>query len=273
LGEELGKIVEQRKASASKNAADKVAYLRNRLATLKKLSSTINEGRFSRRHITKAELLLEEAEGLIREGLYLDAEDRLRGATLSSDAAVEALLPVINRYADRSQIKMWRTWVEETIGESRQNGGYSIVVSKIDRSLIIYKNGRPLRKYSVGIGFNGTKDKLHAGDRATPEGRYRVVRKNPNSRFHKALLINYPNDRDRRQFASARKKGLIPKGAGIGGLIEIHGGGKNSMTYGCIALANNQMEELFNMVGVGTPVTIVGAVEYQNNISEAMKGL
>jgi hypothetical protein len=273
LGQELGRMIAERKASAASNAANRLGYLRNRMATLKRLSSVINEGRFSRRHITKAELLLEEAEGLIREGLYLDAEDRLRGATLSSDAAVESLLPVINRYSDRSQIKLWRTWVEQTIGESRQNGGYAAVVSKIDRSLILYKAGRHLRTYQVGIGFNGTRDKLHSGDRATPEGQYHIVKKNPNSRFHKALLINYPHDRDRGQFAAARKKGLIPRGAGIGGLIEIHGGGKDGMTYGCIALDNKEMEELFSLLPVGTPVTIVGAVEYENSISEAMKGL
>lgn len=93
------------------------------------------------------------------------------------------------------------------------------------------------------------------------------------SRYYKALLINYPNDDDRRQFTAAKKKGLIPKYAGIGGLIEIHGGGKSGMTYGCIGMENDQMDELFSIVDVGTPVTIVGTVEYDNNISSAIKRL
>jgi murein L,D-transpeptidase YafK len=183
------------------------------------------------------------------------------------------LRPLIGRYADKGQIDRWRSWVAETVRESRERGGYAIIVSKVDRSLTLYKNGKPQGSFRVGLGFNGAREKLHAGDRATPEGRYRIVGKIPKSRYHKALLINYPNEEDRRQFAAAKEKGLIPDGVGIGGLIEIHGGGTEGMTYGYVALANREIDALYRTVEVGTPVTIVGTMDYENDLSTAMKGL
>jgi lipoprotein-anchoring transpeptidase ErfK/SrfK len=86
-------------------------------------------------------------------------------------------------------------------------------------------------------------------------------------------LINYPNEEDTRNFISAKKNGLIPSKSKIGGLIEIHGGGKDSMTYGCISMDNNMIDSLFSLVNVGTPVTIVGAVDHNNTLSSAMEGL
>jgi len=72
--------------------------------------------------------------------------------------------------------------------------------------------------------------------------------------------LNYPNDEDRAQFASLRRQGRIPSNASLGGLIEIHGeGGRGKdWTKGCVALANNDMDDLFRRAAVGTPVTIVG---------------
>ncbi|PIP70350.1 MAG: hypothetical protein COZ31_09250 [Nitrospirae bacterium CG_4_10_14_3_um_filter_44_29] len=93
------------------------------------------------------------------------------------------------------------------------------------------------------------------------------------SRYHKALLINYPNEEDRKIFNDAKRKGLIPSRAGIGGLIEIHGGGKDGMTYGCVAMENKHIEELYNIIKAGTPVTIVGTMDYENRISSKLKGL
>jgi hypothetical protein len=85
-------------------------------------------------------------------------------------------------------------------------------------------------------------------------------------------LIDYPNEEDRRKFNAARERGSIPRAAGIGGLVEIHGGGNDGMTYGCIALDNPHMAELFDMVEVGTRVTIVGTTDYKNSLSSASDG-
>ncbi len=97
-----------------------------------------------------------------------------------------------------------------------------------------------------------------------------MVSKLPNSKYYRALLINYPNADDQRRFAEAKRKKLIPANAKIGGLIEIHGGGKDSATLGCIGLNDDKMLELFNRVEVGTPVVIVAALNTDNLVRIAL---
>ena len=116
------------------------------------------------------------------------------------------------------------------------------------------------------LGFNWIADKVQEGDGATPEGRYRVVKRmdNLSSEYYKALLIDYPNAEDRAEFSRLRRRGELPPGARIGGLIEIHGSGgrKHDWTNGCVAVTNAEMDELFPRVTVGTPVTIIGSDSY-----------
>lgn len=253
--------------------AGQIAFFQSRIDTLKKLTSLINEGRLSRRQLINAELLLGEAQRLAEKGKYPEAEKKLKIIPVYTASATEAISPVLNRYANKEQIAKWRVLVNDTIETSKERGIFSIFVSKIDRKLVLYKAGSPYKTYSIGLGKNGFHDKLHAGDLATPEGKYFITKKLPRSRYYKALLINYPNDEDRRQFTRAKKSGLISARAGIGGLIEIHGGGTDGMTYGCIAMDNNQMDELYSLVDIGTPVTIVGAIDYDNIISSTIKDL
>ena len=138
--------------------------------------------------------------------------------------------------------------------------GIVLVVTKLDRSLVIYKKGVPVAKFEIGFGRNGFRRKLRAGDGATPEGRYSIIKKNPTSRYYKALLFDYPNDEDRKRFLLSKGKKLIPEDAGIGAFLEIHGGGKWSVTDGCISLNNPDMDAIFELVEEGTPVIIVGAL-------------
>lgn len=268
----LGKI-EERKQARSSNILNQVNYFREGIITLRRASSLINEGRFSRDDLIKADVLLNEVIRLHEKGRLIEAEERLKIIPKHLRIARESIYPILGRYTDTSQIKKWRMWVEETIEKSRDKGGYAIIVSKVDKRLTLYKDGHPYKSYPVGLGKNGYTDKLHAGDKATPEGRYYIVSKKSNSRFYKALVINYPNEDDRRQFIMAKKKGAISKMVGIGGLIEIHGGGKDGMTDGCISLDNAHIDELFHIISIGTPVTIVGATEYSNNISNTIKEL
>lgn len=265
--------IEKQKQIKARIVADQIVFFQKRISTIRGLSSLINEGKVSCSSLTKAELLLSELCLLNQRGKYADAEEKLKSLPKYTSKAIEAISPILNRYADDARIRKWRDMVNDTVNQSKAKGIHSIVISKVDRKMILYRNGTPRKTYEIGIGTNGSKDKLYAGDRATPEGKYYITKKMPRSRYYKALLINYPNDDDRRQFAVAKKKGLIPKYAGIGGLIEIHGGGKYGMTYGCIGMENDQIDELFSIVDVGTPVTIVGTVEYDNNISSAIKRL
>jgi murein L,D-transpeptidase YafK len=184
---------------------------------------------------------------------------RLTRASSYIKASEDILIPIFSRYANKALREKWKRWAEEVVAESREKGVTVIVVSKMDRSLTVYEQGRPFKTYKIGIGRNGLADKLLAGDGATPEGRYRVVKKITRSRYHKALLLNYPNEEDRKEFLRLKKLGRIPKRAGMGGLIEIHGGGREGMTYGCVSLENRHMDEVFALVSLGTPVSIVGS--------------
>ena len=241
------------------------------LDQLRRLSALLNEGRISRRSITHASILLAEAQQQLGRARYVQAETALRKAETLGRLALEPLRALLERFIDADNLARWHAWVEETIRESARTGGYAIVVSKINRRLQVYRAGAQLTAYDAAIGLNGLSPKQVAGDRATPEGRYRILKKKPASKFYRALLIDYPNAEDRRRFLEGKRRGLIAPTAGIGGLIEIHGGGVTGMTDGCVALENPAMTELFSVVGEGTPVTIVGALDGENVVARAFR--
>jgi hypothetical protein len=137
--------------------------------------------------------------------------------------------------------------------------GTALFVDKAAHRLSLVVDGKVKRHYEVSFG-RPEGHKRHEGDRRTPEGVYRVTLKKDRgqTRFHRALLISYPNARDLKLYRKARREGRIPRGRGIGGLIEVHGGGTGvDWTDGCIALENDDMDDLFKRVRVGTPVVIV----------------
>lgn len=129
-----------------------------------------------------------------------------------------------------------------------------IVVFKEKRKMHLLHGKRVLKTYDIDLGFAPTGDKTVSGDGKTPEGFYYINRRNPNSRFHLSLGISYPNTRD---VAQARALGRSP-----GGDIFIHGHGKVTdrlrpdWTWGCIAVTNKEMEEIYAMVRTGTPIAI-----------------
>jgi len=277
-GEEIGRFIEQRRESKRGEVAGLIAQHQDKIDRLHVLSTLISVGRSyregqARKYLTKADLLVCEAEALVAKGELAAAEERLARAGEHLESSKENVLDGLRRFVDTDQVRRWRSRVAETIRESKVRGTYAIVVSKVDRKLVLYKAGRPLRTYDVGIGSGSLQTKAYAGDRATPEGRYRVVKKIPRSTFFKALLIDYPNADDLREFERGKRDGTIPRRAGIGGLIEIHGGGREGMTYGCVALEDRHMDELYALVATGTPVTIVGATDYENAVARAIREL
>jgi lipoprotein-anchoring transpeptidase ErfK/SrfK len=140
-------------------------------------------------------------------------------------------------------------------------GGRVLLVDKSRHRLYVYADGKLRRQYEVALGRHAGGPKVREGDRRTPEGVYRILAKKDRgqTRFHRALLIDYPNARDRAIFVRAKAEGRLPKGAHIGGLIEIHGGGTGfDWTNGCIALENRDIDDLWKRVRVGTPIVIVG---------------
>ena len=83
------------------------------------------------------------------------------------------------------------------------------------------------------------------------------------TKYYKALLISYPNEEDKKRYDLSIRNGIVPKDKGIGGLIEIHGGGGKGQNWtdGCIALKNEDMDRIYHIASPGTPVTIVGSLK------------
>ena len=131
-----------------------------------------------------------------------------------------------------------------------------IYVLKKQRLMYLMHNRQVLKAYRIGLGFEPVGDKKIEGDGKTPEGWYRIDRRNPDSDFHLSLGISYPNAKD---VAEAKKLGKSP-----GGDIFIHGRGNlvgaliRDWTWGCIAVTNDEMEEIYSMVRTGTPILIQG---------------
>jgi|SRR5882672_2785188 len=134
-----------------------------------------------------------------------------------------------------------------------------IVIVKSARTLTLESGGRPLKTYKVALGGQPVGTKQQQGDHKTPEGEYFVDAKNAHSQFYMALHLSYPSAEDR---ARARLLGVS-----AGGDVEIHGLGKKyawigarhrltDWTDGCIAVTNEEIEDIFRIVPVGTHVEI-----------------
>ncbi|MCZ7674876.1 MAG: L,D-transpeptidase family protein [Roseovarius sp.] len=126
-----------------------------------------------------------------------------------------------------------------------------VIVQKTDRKLYLMHNDRVLRSYPVELGSAPAGHKQFEGDGKTPEGVYRIDRRNPDSAFHLSLGISYPNGHD---IAVARAADKSP-----GGDIFIHGrpngnprDRRKDWTEGCISLKNRDIEWVYAMVGDGT---------------------
>lgn len=250
-----------------------IIKIAERLRILRDLADDVRDKKLSTRGMARAETLLTEARGHVKNGDWPKARRAISEANLNLEGALKATRQSMARFTDGHQVARWRAQVTNAIQRSRDQGGYLIVVNKLERELTLYKAGQQVKTYPAGMGINYLTDKLYSGDRATPEGEYRITRKLPASKFYKALLINYPNDEDQRRFAEAKRRGELSKRAQIGGLIEIHGGGTAGLTNGCVALDDRHVLELYNTVDVGTPVVIVGALSANNALCSTLDSL
>jgi hypothetical protein len=271
-GEALLGRINDLKAAKARTFAVSAETLSSRIESLHLITGYFNENDDVRKNVSQAEIKLSEARLLVSKEKFEDAAVVAGEGGLFLDRAEDAAVRLLRRYLDRGQLEKWRRWSGEAIEESRQKGTTVFVVNKVERKMTVYRKGDVLARFDIGLGKYGLSDKFYSGDEATPEGHYRIVRKYPASTFYKALLIDYPNEEDRRAFAEAKRNGLIPGNAGIGGAIEIHGGGKDSLTKGCVGLENRDMDDVFRWAEVGTKVTVVGAVGIENTIlAEIMK--
>jgi lipoprotein-anchoring transpeptidase ErfK/SrfK len=258
-------LARERRSAASDAAASLIAAADAAVAASEVLAAKVHLGFERRLLVAQARAAVTEARVYAREGDFGRATVRAREAAALTVRVGDHAAAVAARYADADTLARWRRWKEETIAWSRREGRAAIVVSKEPHTLTLYVRGQAARTYRVDLGFNWIADKSYAGDGATPEGRYRVVeRMKSGSIYHKALRLDYPNPEDRAEYARLRRSGAVSARQGIGGLIEIHGeGGRGrDWTNGCVAMTNPDIDDMFDRVGIGTPVTIVGNDSY-----------
>lgn len=140
-----------------------------------------------------------------------------------------------------------------------------IVVRKSDHVLEAWSGSTRVKTYRVAIGSGGAGPKRYEGDGRTPEGTYRIDQRHRSAAFHRFLHVSYPNAADRAAFRQGLRDGTIARGSRIGGAIGIHGEPRTfaglghklfDWTAGCIALDDEEIEELFVAVRPNAVVVI-----------------
>ena len=177
-------------------------------------------------------------------------------------ALASALIDPTARRIDDSVAVKTTYLVEKVRGSTAEKGELtadSVVVEKATRRLTLFYQGTALRSYEVALGRNPVGDKVSRGDFRTPEGVFRIEARNPNSKYYRSLRISYP---DIRHQLRADSLGVSP-----GGDIMIHGlprgkekigaaHRKTNWTEGCIALTNQEIDELWRLIPDGVPIHI-----------------
>ena len=135
-----------------------------------------------------------------------------------------------------------------------------ILVEKAARRMTLYQDGKILKTYKISLGKEPVGAKREEGDHKTPEGEYKITGRNANSSFHRSLRVSYPSAGDTK---AAKARGVSP-----GGDIMIHGlpnglsdFGPTHRVYdwtdGCIAVTDDEIEEIWNLVPNGTKIEIL----------------
>ena len=273
-GTRLLALVEKRREASRRAASSGLAPLRTRITLLNRARDLVGGLTSRGTGLAGLEVLMAEAQGYYARDEFARAADAAARAADGLARLEAAWARELERYADPKTVAGWNAGVRDLVHWSARHDPPAIIVSKADLRLTVYQGGRSVAAYPVTLGFNGYRRKLHAGDGATPEGRYRITAKRGlgQTRYYKALMLDYPTAEDRRRFAARRAVGLVTRGAGLGGLIELHGGvaDEAERTLGCIGLANPDMDAVFDRVTVGTPVAIVGAVSRDNRLARLL---
>jgi L,D-peptidoglycan transpeptidase YkuD (ErfK/YbiS/YcfS/YnhG family) len=175
-------------------------------------------------------------------------------------AALETSRQALERKADEiAALQGNIEALEETVFTLRMESADKILIEKQARRLSLLSKGEVIKSYKIALGGNPVGPKERQGDNKTPEGTYRIDARNGNSGFHLSLHISYPNAQDKKR---AKKLGVSP-----GGDIMIHGikngfsqvgasHAETDWTEGCIAVTNQEMEEIYKFVPIGTVVEI-----------------
>jgi hypothetical protein len=257
------------KDSLQKDVTQELKIVQKKIDTYESGFAYLPLNKLVRNEFTLGKLKFLECEEAYERGDFQKVRDNLAAAKkLVSEANQEAhhlLDSYFNNYHS------WRRWADETIDWSKDNHGTALLVDKLAHRLYVYQNGKVTRDFQIELGINWMGDKRYRGDKATPEGRYHITKKKNHreTKYYKALLINYPNDEDREAYTREVKRGTVSRRSSIGNIIEFHGEGGRGInwTEGCIALTNDEIDKLFDLTTIGTPVTIVGSLRSLQEIN------
>ncbi|MGQ9620470.1 MAG: L,D-transpeptidase family protein [Bacteroidales bacterium] len=250
-----------------------------KLKSIEEISANIDMlfGRYpleeeDRSRLSRGKLLLKEAEIAFDRKQLLQANRKINDAEYLINTVFENTLTDMKAWF--GSFPVWRKWVDFSIAESRKNKSYLIIIDKYAHKCYVYSGGVKKYEFDAELGKNWTGNKRRMGDKATPEGIYKIVKKYQGraTPYYKSLTLDYPNSDDVGRFKKEIAEGLLPSSSKIGGGIEIHGGGGKGTdwTDGCIALTNKNMDIIYPMVRTGTSVIIVGSL---HSLSDIMKSV
>jgi ABC-type molybdate transport system substrate-binding protein len=248
------------KTKLKNNLESELATLKKQITRFEKYYKNLALGRSTINAFNKGKTRFFEAQIEYKKNDFQQAAKLAKKAsesvTLAEKSAHFKLLDFYKNYP------VWQKNTQLAYNLSKK-GQTVILIDKIQSSFIIIKGGKEYKSFPAEFGKSWMGDKLYAGDKATPEGVYKVLEKKSNAKtkYYKALLLNYPNSEDQQRFNRMVKSGEISRRTGIGGLIEIHGDGGKGVhwTDGCIALENKEMDVVYSNCNVNTPVIIVGS--------------
>jgi len=144
-------------------------------------------------------------------------------------------------------------------------GTVYLVIDKSDYELNVYDDKGWFATYPVVFGNSSLADKKMEGDRCTPEGSFHIASKKIHDKWDRFIALDYPTKDSYEKFRERKERGEIPNNARIGGGVGIHGTWPNddyiidrykNWTNGCISMKNQDVEDLYSYLPVGTAVTI-----------------
>ncbi|HEY4002946.1 MAG TPA: L,D-transpeptidase family protein [Candidatus Xenobia bacterium] len=149
-------------------------------------------------------------------------------------------------------------------------------IDKLHYTLEVREGDTPVKRYPLALGKNPVGRKLHQDNSTTPEGFYRICGRQPEAQFYRAFDVDYPNGLDKIRYDFAGQHGLLgADGPDIGGEIQIHGQSiHHNWTFGCMAMRQLDIDELFDHpeIGVGTPIVIVGSELTADDVAAIRSG-
>ncbi len=165
-----------------------------------------------------------------------------------------------------NELLNYKQTIEELIGKSIDKNKTSILIEKSKYRITLYYNQKPIKSYPVVFGSSPTGDKFKEGDRRTPEGIHRIKDLYHHPSWSKFMWLDYPNAVSWRKHFQAKSQGKISWFNSIGGEVGIHGVPKGSdemidkqqnWTWGCPSLKNQDVNELYKVVKIGTLVEVI----------------